>query len=84
MKRLEEAAIVLGLPSTPRKAGAKHRNRVRPIVLFHFHFVDIAPASDLVVRSYESAPDSAAESQKHHLSKIRPHGVVKLLAFTSV
>src|SRR5580692_1258259 len=29
-------------------------------------------------------PDSAAESQKHHLSKIRPHGLVKLLAFTSV
>jgi len=36
MKRLEEAAIVLGLPSTPRQAGAEHRNRVRPIVLIHF------------------------------------------------
>ena len=35
MKRLEEAAIVLGLPSAPRQAGAKHRKRVRPIVLIH-------------------------------------------------
>jgi len=35
MKRLEEAAVVVGLPSTPRQAGAKHRKRVRPIVLIH-------------------------------------------------
>src|SRR6185437_7090580 len=35
MQRLEEAAIVLGLPSAPRQAGAKHRKRVRPIVLIH-------------------------------------------------
>ena len=35
MKRLEEAAVVLGLPSTPRQAGAEHRKRVRPIVLIH-------------------------------------------------
>ena len=35
MKRLEEAAIVLGLPSTPRQAGAEHRKRVPPIVLIH-------------------------------------------------
>ena len=35
MKRLEEAAIVLGLPSVPRQAGAEHRKRVRPIVLIH-------------------------------------------------
>jgi len=35
MKRLEEAAIVLGFPSTPRQAGAEHRKRVRPIVLIH-------------------------------------------------
>ena len=35
MKRLEEAAVVGGLPSTPRQAGAEHRKRVLPI------FVDI-------------------------------------------
>jgi len=35
MKRLEEAAIVLSLPPTARQAGAKHRKRVRPIVLIH-------------------------------------------------
>ena len=35
MKRLEKAAVVLGLPSAPRQAGAKHRKRVRPIVLIH-------------------------------------------------
>jgi hypothetical protein len=32
MKRFEEAPIVLGLPSTPRQEGAKHRKRMRPIV----------------------------------------------------
>jgi hypothetical protein len=35
VKRLEKAAIVLGLSPTARQAGAKHRNRVRPIVLIH-------------------------------------------------
>jgi hypothetical protein len=35
MKRLEEAAIVLGLPSAPGQAGAEHCKRVRPIVLIH-------------------------------------------------
>jgi hypothetical protein len=35
MQRLEEAAIVLGFPPTTRQAGAKHRKRVRPIVLIH-------------------------------------------------
>src|SRR5580704_11169063 len=35
MKRLEEAAIVLSFPPTTRQAGAKHRKRVRPIVLIH-------------------------------------------------
>ena len=35
MKRLEEAAIVLALPSAPGQAGAEHRKRVRPIVLIH-------------------------------------------------
>ena len=35
MQRLEEAAIVLALPSAPGQAGAEHRKRVRPIVLIH-------------------------------------------------
>jgi hypothetical protein len=35
MKRLEEAAIVLGLPAAPGQAGPEHRKRVRPIVLIH-------------------------------------------------
>jgi hypothetical protein len=35
MQRLEKAAIVLGFPPTTRQAGAKHRKRVRPIVLIH-------------------------------------------------
>ena len=35
MKRLKEAAIVLRLPSAARQAGAKHRKRMRPIVLIH-------------------------------------------------
>ena len=35
MQRLEEAAIVLSLPPTAWQAGAKHRKRVRPIVLVH-------------------------------------------------
>jgi hypothetical protein len=35
MQRLEEAAIVLSLPSAPGQAGAEHRKRVRPIVLIH-------------------------------------------------
>ena len=35
MKRLEEAAIVLGSPPAPGQAGAEHRKRVRPIVLIH-------------------------------------------------
>ncbi len=35
MKRLKEAAVILGLPSAPGQAGAEHRKRVRPIVLIH-------------------------------------------------
>ena len=35
MERLEEAPVILGLPSPSREAGAKHRKRVRPIVLIH-------------------------------------------------
>src|SRR5580704_1915247 len=52
MKRLEEAAIVFGLPSAPRQAGAEHRKRVRPIVLIHpcRH----APRPPIRSESYES------------------------------
>ena len=35
VKRFEEPPVILGLPSAPRKAGAKHRKRMRPIVLIH-------------------------------------------------
>ena len=36
MQRFEKAAIVIGFPPTTRQAGAKHRKRVRPILLIHF------------------------------------------------
>ena len=54
MKRLEEAAVVLGFPSAPRQAGAKHRKRVRPIVLIHLcrHW----PRPLIRSESYESCP----------------------------
>src|ERR1700721_552133 len=35
MKRLEEAAVVLGFPAAAGQAGPEHRKRVRPIVLIH-------------------------------------------------
>ena len=54
MKRLEEAAVVLGLPSTPRQAGAKHRKRVRPIVLIHLCRHRLRPL--IRSESYESCP----------------------------
>lgn len=54
MKRLEEAAIVLSLPSAPRQAGAEHRKRVRPILLIHpcRHWLRPLIRSE----SYESCP----------------------------
>src|ERR1700677_11806 len=54
MKRLEEAAVVLGFPSAPRQAGAKHPKRVRPIVLIHLcrHW----PRPLIRSESYESCP----------------------------
>ena len=50
MKRLEEAAIVFGLPSAPRQAGAEHRKRVRPMC--SSILVDMRPGLRLV-ESYE-------------------------------
>ena len=35
MKGFEKAPVILGFPSAPRKAGAKHRKRMRPILLIH-------------------------------------------------
>ena len=35
MKRLEEAAVVLGFPAATGQTGPEHRKRVRPIVLIH-------------------------------------------------
>jgi hypothetical protein len=52
MKRLEEAAIVFGLPSAPRQAGAEHRKRVRPIVLIHLRRHWLRPL--IRSESYES------------------------------
>src|SRR4029077_329915 len=47
MKRLKEAAIVLGLPSAPRQAGAEHPKRVPPNRP-HPSLSTSAPASDSV------------------------------------
>jgi hypothetical protein len=75
MKRLEEAAIVLGLPAAPQQAGAKHRKRARPIVLIH-------PCRHRLRRplirseSYESCLVQPRNPKKHHLSKFRRHGLV--------
>jgi hypothetical protein len=54
MKRLEEAAIVLGFPAAPGQAGAEHRKRARPIVLIHLcrHW----PRPPIRSESYESCP----------------------------
>ena len=54
MKRLEEAAIVFGLPPAPRQAGAEHRERVRPIVLIHL--CRHRPRPPIRSESYESCP----------------------------
>jgi hypothetical protein len=35
VQRFEEGAIILSFPPATRQAGAKHRKRVRPIVLIH-------------------------------------------------
>ena len=35
MKRLEEAAVVVGFPAATGQTGPEHRKRVRPIVLIH-------------------------------------------------
>ena len=55
MQRLEEAAIVLSLPPTTRQAGAKHRKRVRPIVLVHLCRHWPRPCDSVGVL-YESCP----------------------------
>jgi hypothetical protein len=54
MKRFEEAPIVLGFSSSPRKTGAKHGQRMRPIFLIHpcRH----APRSPNQPETYESRP----------------------------
>ena len=54
MQRLEEAAIVLGLAAAPGQAGAKHRKRVRPIVLVHPRRHWLRPL--IRSESYESCP----------------------------
>jgi hypothetical protein len=52
MKRLEEAAVVLGFPAATGQAGPEHRKRVRPIVLIHL--CRHAPRPLIRSESYES------------------------------
>ena len=54
MERLEEAPVILGLPSPSRQASAKHRKRVRPILLIHL--CRHAPRPLIRSESYESCP----------------------------
>src|ERR1700759_3416468 len=54
MKRLEEAVVILSLASPPRQTGAKHRKRVRPIVLIHLCRHRLRPL--IRSESYESCP----------------------------
>ena len=54
MKRLEEAAIVLGFPAATGQAGPEHRKRVRPIVLIHL--CRHRPRPPIRSESYESCP----------------------------
>src|ERR1700722_9381168 len=52
MERLKEAPIIVALPSSPGKAGAKHRQRVRPIFLIHL--CRHAPRPPIRSETYES------------------------------
>ena len=82
MKRLEEAAIVLGFPAATGQAGPEHRKRVRPIVLIHLCRHRPRPLIRSV--SYKSCPIPLRNPKKRHLSKIRPHGLVNASTFTRV
>ena len=54
MERLEEAPVILGLPSPSRKACAKHRKRVRPILIVHLRRHALRPP--IRSETYESCP----------------------------
>src|ERR1700683_1755732 len=54
MERLKEAPVVVGLPSTPGKASAKHRKRVPPILIVHLR--RHGPRRFLRAGSYGSCP----------------------------
>ena len=54
MERLEEAPVILGLPSPSREAGAKHRKRMRPILLIHLRRHALRPP--IRSETYESRP----------------------------
>ena len=54
MKRLVEAAIVLGFPAATGQAGPEHRKRVRPIVLIHL--CRHGPRPLIWSEPYESCP----------------------------
>jgi hypothetical protein len=52
IERLKEAPVIVALPSSPGKAGAKHRQRVRPIFLIHL--CRHAPRPPIRSETYES------------------------------
>jgi hypothetical protein len=52
MERLKEAPVIAALPSSPGKAGAKHRQGVRPIFLIHL--CRHAPRPPIRSETYES------------------------------
>src|ERR1700722_2847481 len=76
MERLEEAPVILGLPSPSRKAGAKHRKRVRPILIVHLRRHALRPP--IRSETYESCPIQQRNPKNALARKFRPHG----LAFT--
>jgi hypothetical protein len=80
MKRLKEAAVVLGFPAATGQTGPEHRKRVRPIVLIHpcRH----RPRPLIRSESYESCLIHPRNPKKRQLPKIRPHGLAFLLLIT--
>ena len=73
MERLKEAPVVVGLPSTPGKAGAKHRKRVPPILIVHLR--RHGPRPLIRSESYESCPIQQRNPKNLIHRKIRPHGL---------
>jgi hypothetical protein len=72
MERLEEALIILGLPSPSREAGAKHRKRMRPILLVHLRRHALRPP--IRSETFESRPIQLRNTKKSSIpnSSTRP------------